>query len=50
MAGILKYPEYLEYCVQYWAPHHRKDMELLDSVQRRTTKLVKCLENKSYEE
>jgi len=32
---------HLQYCIQAWGPQHRKDVELLEWVQRRATEMVR---------
>ena len=39
---------HIEYCVQAWRPHHRYNIDMLESVQRRATKLIPALRNKPY--
>jgi len=34
---------HLESCVQLWSPQHRKDMDLLEWVQRRAMKTIQGL-------
>ena len=41
---------HLEYCVRAWSPYLRKDIDMLEKIQRRATKLIPGLRDLSYEE
>ncbi|KFP46011.1 hypothetical protein N323_11541, partial [Cathartes aura] len=41
---------HLQCCVKLWGPQHKKDMDLLEQVQRRATKMIRGLEHLSYED
>ena len=40
---------HLEYCIQAWRPYRKKDIDILERVQRGATKMVQKLRNISYE-
>ena len=41
---------HLEYCIQAWNPYIRKDIDMLEKIQRRATKLIPELRDLRYEE
>lgn len=41
---------YLEFCIQPWHPQHRKNVELLEAVQRGAMKVIRELEHLSYQD
>ena len=41
---------HLEYCVQFWSPRYEQDINMLEGVQRRATKMIPALKSLSYED
>ena len=41
---------HLEYCIQAWRPYCKKDIDTLERIQRRATKMIPELRDLSYEE
>ena len=41
---------HLEYCIQAWRPNRKKDIDTLERIQRRATKMIPELRDLSYEE
>ena len=41
---------HLEYCIQAWSPYLRKDIGMVENIQRRATKLIPGLRDLTYEE
>ena len=41
---------HLEYCIQAWIPYRKKDIDTLERIQRRATKMIPELKDLSYEE
>ena len=41
---------HLEYCIQAWSPYRKKDIDTLERIQRRATKMIPELRDLSYEE
>lgn len=39
----------VEYCIPFWTPHFKKDMDELEQIKRRATKMM-SLGTKSHEE
>ena len=41
---------HLGYCVQMWSPQYRRDVDLLEHIQKRDTKMIQGMEHYPYED
>ncbi|PKU45742.1 hypothetical protein llap_3952 [Limosa lapponica baueri] len=41
---------HFKYYIRLWGPQHKKDLDLLERVRRRTTKMIRRLEHLCYED
>ena len=41
---------HLEYCIQMWSPEYRRDMDLLECIQRMATEMIQGREHLSYKD
>lgn len=39
---------HLEYCIQAWSPHYRQDINMLEALQRRVTRMIPALKRLEY--
>ena len=46
LCSALVWP-HLEYCIHMWSPQYRRDMELLECIQRKATKMTQRMEHLS---
>ena len=40
----------LEHCLQFWVPHFRRDVDNMERVQRRATRMIREQQGRPYEE
>ena len=40
---------HLEYCIQVWSSHYRRDIDLVEHIQRRAIEMIQGLKHLSYE-
>ena len=49
LCSVLVRP-HLKYCIRMWSPQYRRDMDLLECIQRRATKMIQGMEHLPYKD